>query len=70
MSEAKLQVAKNEVKIGAGGELQIKDQAVLNKLKEHGVTTTADLEKPAIRVGIIIEWYGRLGFSQKPLRRS
>jgi len=51
-----LQVAKDEVKIGANGELQIKDQAVLNKLKEHGVTTTADLEKPAIRVGIIIEW--------------
>lgn len=54
MSEERLKVNKDEVKISKDGELQIKDAAVIAKLREHGIADTHDLTKPAIFVGVVV----------------
>jgi hypothetical protein len=54
MAEEKLKINNDQVKISKDGELTIKDAAVIAKLKEHGVTDTHDLTKPARIVGVII----------------
>jgi len=56
MAEEKLNVHRNEVHIGSNGELQIKDKAVLDKLKEHGISSEKDLERPNVSVGVVVSF--------------
>jgi|GEM_PF-4220852 hypothetical protein len=56
MAEHKLTVNKDAVQISSEGHVTITDPKVVQQLKERGVTKTADLNKAAVSVGVVVSF--------------